>query len=161
MFSTAVATAIEYTVLALIIISLVVAVLVLVSRLRRIVRRERLVVEADDADVVREAVEAGRTALTGISDARLAIIACYLAMERNLGQAGTARGPAETAGELLARATTAGLVHGDPPLQLTALFYEARFSRHDVPAGARAAALQALDYILADVAGAAGQGVTP
>jgi Domain of unknown function (DUF4129) len=158
MFSPAVATAIEYTALAMIIISLVIAVLVLVNRLRRIVLRERLVVEADDADVVREAVEAGRTALTGVSDARLAIIACYLAMERSLGQAGAAREAAETAHELLARATAAGLLHGAAPADLTALFSAARFSRHEVPESARTGALDALNVIFADIGGRPGGG---
>ena len=146
-----IATIIEYAALAMIIISLLIATFVLLSRLRRAVRRERLVVSADDADVVREAVEAGRTALTGVSDARLAIIACYLAMERSLGQAGTARAAAETADELLARATAAGLLHGEAPAELTALFYEARFSRHEVLEGARTRALAALDVIVADL----------
>jgi Domain of unknown function (DUF4129) len=146
-----IATIIEYAVLAMIIISLLIATFILLSRLRRATRRERLVVSADEADVVREAVEAGRTALTGVSDARMAIIACYLAMERSLGQAGTARAAAETADELLARATAAGLLHGAAPAELTALFYEARFSRHDVPEGARTRALAALDVIVADL----------
>ena len=146
-----IATIIEYAALAMIIISLLIAAFVLLSRLRRAVRRERLVVSADDADVVREAVEAGRTALTGVSDARLAIIACYLAMERSLGHAGTARAAAETADELLARATAAGLLRGEAPAELTALFYEARFSRHEVPEGARTRALATLDVIVADL----------
>jgi ABC-type uncharacterized transport system YnjBCD permease subunit len=151
LFSPDIATAIEYAALAMIIISLLIAALVLLSRLRRAVRRERLVVSADDADVVREAVEAGRTALTGVSDARLAIIACYLAMERSLGQAGTARAATETAHELLARATAAGLLHGAAPADLTALFSAARFSRHEVPESARTRALAALNLILADI----------
>ncbi len=158
LFSPAIATAIEYTVLALVIISLIIAMVYLVGRLRRIVRRERLIVEADEADVVREAVEAGRTALTGVSDARLAIIACYLAMERSLGDAGTARAAAETADELLARATAAGLLRGESPAELTELFSAARFSRHEVPESARTRALAALNVILADLSGRGGSG---
>jgi hypothetical protein len=151
--SPGIATAIEDAALALIVISLVIVLLLLLSRLRRAVRRERLAVSADEADVVREAVEAGRTALTGVSDARLAIIACYLAMERSLGQAGSARGAAETADELLARATAAGLLHGESPAELTALFSAARFSRHEVSEPARTRALNALNVILADIGG--------
>ena len=151
--STGAATIIEYTVLALIILLIVTAALILLRHIRRAERRERLTVSADDTDVVRDAVEAGRTALTGVSDARLAIIACYLAMEGSLAATGTTRRPAETADELLARATLAGLLRGDPPARLTALFNEARFSRHDVPAAARTAALDALDIILADLGG--------
>jgi hypothetical protein len=152
-FSPDIATGIEYTVLALVIISIIIAITYLVNRLRRITRRERLAVEPDEADVMREAVEAGRTALTGVSDARLAIIACYLAMERSLGEAGTARAATETADELLGRATTAGLLHGDAPAELTQLFSAARFSRHEVSPAARTRALAALDVILADLGG--------
>jgi Domain of unknown function (DUF4129) len=155
--SAGIATVIEYTVLALIVACIVAALLNLRRRTRRADRRERLVVAPDDAALVRVAVEAGRSALTGVSDARMAIISCYLAMERSLGDAGTARRPAETADELLARATGDGLLHGEPPARLTALFYEARFSRHEVPATARAAALDALDVILAGLGGRAGQ----
>ena len=158
MFSPDIATAIEYTVLALVIISLIIAIVYLVGRLRRITRRERLIVEADEADVVRDAVEAGRTALTGVSDARLAIIACYLAMERSLGDAGTARAATETADELLARATGAGLLRGESPAVLTELFSAARFSRHEVSESARTRALDALNVILADLGGRGGNG---
>ena len=133
----------------LVIISLIIAIVYLVGRLRRITRRERLIVEADEADVVRDAVEAGRTALAGVSDARLAIIACYLAMERSLGDAGTARAATETADELLARATGAGLLRGESPARvLTELFSAARFSRHEVSESARTRALDALNIIL-------------
>lgn len=149
--SSGTATVIEYTVLAVIVALIIVAAAILLRRMRRADRRERLVVAPDDAAVVRVAVEAGRTALAGVSDARMAIISCYLAMERSLGDAGTARRPAETADELLARASSDGLLHGEPPARLTALFYEARFSRHEVPATARTAALEALDVILADL----------
>jgi hypothetical protein len=159
--SSGTATVIEYTVLVIIVALIAVAAVILLRRMRRADRRERLVVAPDDAALVREAVEAGRTALTGVSDARLAIISCYLAMERSLGDAGTARRPAETADELLARATGDGLLHGEPPARLTALFYEARFSRHEVPATARAAALEALDVILADLGGRASQAPRP
>jgi hypothetical protein len=140
---------ITYTILTLLAAAVIVAAVMLARRLRRSAAdRPRA---PDDAAIVRGAVEAGRSALAGVSDARLAIIACYLAMERSLDQAGAARGPAETADELLARATTAGLLHGAPPARLTELFSAARFSRHDVPDGARAEALRALDQILADL----------
>jgi hypothetical protein len=159
--SSGTATVIEYAVLALILALIITALLVLARRMRHADRRERLVVAPDDAAVVREAVQAGRAALTGVSDARLAIISCYLAMERSLGDAGTARRPAETADELLARATGDGLLHGAPPARLTALFSEARFSRHEVPGTARAEALEALDVILADLGARPGTAPQP
>lgn len=159
--SSGAATIIEYTVLAIVAAFIIAAAVLLLRRMRRADRRERLAVAPDEAAVVREAVEAGRTALTGVSDARMAIISCYLAMERSLGEAGTARRAAETADELLARATGDGLLHGEPPARLTALFYEARFSRHEVPASARTDALDALDVILADLGGRASQKEQP
>jgi Domain of unknown function (DUF4129) len=105
---------------------------------------------ADDTSL-RDAVEAGRTALQEIDDARAAIIACYLAMEASLAQAGTARTAAETPDELLARAAASGLVRGFAASRLTALFYEARFSTHPLPFAARDEARQALDLIFADL----------
>jgi hypothetical protein len=147
---------ITYTILTLLAVAVIVAVVMLARRLRRTATVRPLA--PDDAAIVRRAVEAGRSALAGVSDARLAIIACYLAMERSLDQAGAARGPAETADELLARATTAGLLHGEPPSRLTALFSAARYSSHDVPDGARTEALQAIEEILADLSDAAAVG---
>ncbi len=138
-------------VLAVLAAALIAAVIILRRRLRRRARRHNRELPADEATIVREAVEAGRSALAGVSDARLAIIACYLAMEASLDKAGATRGPAETADELLARSTSDGLLHGAPPARLTALFSEARFSRHEVPGGARTEALSALEEILADL----------
>ena len=59
----------------------------------------------EDPERLREAVESGRSALRTVDDARAAIIACYLAMETSLAERGTARGVADTPGELLTRAT--------------------------------------------------------
>src|SRR5689334_10797763 len=90
--------------------------------------------------------------LRTVDDARAAIIACYLAMETTLAERGTARGAAGTPGELLARATGAGLVRGTAAGQLTALFYEARFSSHPLGHQQRDAAERALDELAADLA---------
>jgi hypothetical protein len=96
-----------------------------------------------DAELAR-AVESGRAALSELDDARAAIIACYVAMEASLAQAGTERGLAETPDELLVRAVAAGLVPGDPAGRLTDLFYEARFSSHHMPPAKRDQAERAL-----------------
>jgi hypothetical protein len=87
-----------------------------------------------------------------VDDARAAIIACYLAMETSLAERGTARGVADTPGELLTRATEAGLVRGTAAARLTALFYEARFSSHPLGHRQRDAAERALDELAADLA---------
>ena len=107
---------------------------------------------AEDPEQLREAVESGRSALRTVDDAQAAIIACYLAMETTLAERGTARGAAGTPGELLTRATEAGLVRGAAAGQLTALFYEARFSSHPLGHEQRDAAERALDELAADLA---------
>jgi Domain of unknown function (DUF4129) len=126
------------------------------SRLRR--AAAPLVIEDVGAEELREAVESGRAALAEISDARAAIIACYVAMERSLADRGTSRTVADTPDELLARAVGAGTVRGPAASTLTALFYEARFSTHPVAAGQRAAASAALDELAAELAAAQPEG---
>ncbi len=107
---------------------------------------------AEDSADLREAVESGRSALRTVDDARAAIIACYLAMENRLAERGTARGAADTPDELLARATSSGVVRGTAAARLTALFYEARFSSHRLGREQRDAAEQALDELAAALA---------
>jgi Domain of unknown function (DUF4129) len=139
----------------LLVVALVAAVVISIwwsSRLRQ--AAAPLVIEEAGAEELREAVESGRAALAEISDARAAIIACYVAMERSLADRGTSRSAADTPDELLARAVGAGTVRGPAAGRLTALFYEARFSTHPVAAGQRAAASAALDELAAELAAA-------
>jgi hypothetical protein len=134
---------------ALLAIALLAAVVACVIALRR---RARAVAWDDGDEMIdeepeqqlRRAVESGQAALGHIDDARLAIIACYLAMERSLAKAGAVRADAETPDELLDRAAQAGLVAGAEAAELTALFYEARFSSHAMPPAKREAASRAL-----------------
>jgi Domain of unknown function (DUF4129) len=116
---------------------------------------------AEDPEDLREAVESGRSALRTLDDARAAIIACYVAMENSLAERGAARAVADTPDELLARATTSGLVRGNAAARLTALFYEARFSSHPLGRGQRDAAEQALDELAAALAEAAASRTEP
>jgi hypothetical protein len=110
---------------------------------------------------LREAVGSGWTALRTVHDARAAIIACYVAMETSLAERGTARKAADTPGELLARATTSGLVRGSASARLTALFYEARFSSHPLGRAQRDAAEEALEELAAALADPAGAEAAP
>jgi hypothetical protein len=138
---------------ALLIIAIVAAVVVSIwwsTRLRR--PAAPLVIEDASTEELRAAVAEGRAALAGIDDARAAIIACYVAMERRLADRGTARGAADTPDELLARAVASGVVRGGAAGRLTALFYEARFSTHPLGAGQRDAASAALDEIADELA---------
>jgi hypothetical protein len=152
---------------ALLIALIVAAVVVSIwwsTRLRR--PAAPLFIEDVSAEELREAVEEGRTALARIDDARAAIIAAYVAMERSLADRGTARGAADTPDELLARAVASGIVRGGAASRLTALFYEARFSTHPVGAGQRDAASAALDELAGELAvkpeaAAAGEQASP
>jgi len=103
----------------------------------------------EDTAGLREAVASGSAALRDLDDARAAIIACYLAMERSLAEAGTARAAADTPDELLARATARGTVHGGAAERLTGLFYEARFSSHPLTRADRERAARSLDELAA------------
>jgi hypothetical protein len=107
--------------------------------------------DAADADELREAVESGRLAFAELDDARAAIIACYVAMERSLADQGAARGAADTPDELLARVNSAGIVRGAAARRLTGLFYEARFSTHPLGRAERDAASAALDELAAEL----------
>ncbi|HET9079958.1 MAG TPA: DUF4129 domain-containing protein [Trebonia sp.] len=119
------------------------------ARLRR--PAAPLVTEEVSTGELREAVAEGRAALEGIDDARAAIIACYVAMERRLADRGTAREAADTPDELLARAVASGAVRGGAASRLTSLFYEARFSTHPLSARQRDAASAALDELAAEL----------
>jgi hypothetical protein len=143
---------IVYALLALLLLAAIVACVVII--LRRIPAgsaQDFLLADDDDASL-RDAVESGRRALRTFDDAQAAIIACYVAMEASLASAGTAREAAETPDELLARAVASGILQGGAAGRLTALFYEARYSSHALPATARAAAVEALDVIAAELA---------
>jgi len=111
---------------------------------------------AEETQTLRDAIEEGRRALRTFDDARLAIIACYAAMEQRLGERGAARSVAETPDELLARAVKAGIVHGAAPRTLTRLFYEARFSTHPMGENQRAGA----QFCLEELAGMLGEPVS-
>jgi hypothetical protein len=104
-----------------------------------------------DTEELLDVVESGRAALAELDDARAAIIACYLAMERSLAERGAERGAADTPDELLARAVAAGVVRGAGARRLTALFYEARFSSHPLGPGQRDAAEAALDELAVEL----------
>lgn len=146
----------RYLLFALLIIALIAVVVFAWRRGLRLARRKPGFGAPDigvdeAADELARAVESGRLALRDIDEARAAIIACYVAMEQSLAEAGAARGAAETPDELLVRAVTAGLVPRPPAALLTELFYEARFSTHHMPASKRDQAERALTGIAASL----------
>ncbi|MFI5527961.1 DUF4129 domain-containing protein [Kitasatospora sp. NPDC051853] len=101
-------------------------------------------------EALAEAVASGRRALTG-SDARTAVIACYLAMETSLAESGVARHHSDSPADLLHRAALAGVVTGPHPQALAALFREARYSSHPMGEEQLAGARAALDAIAAQL----------
>jgi hypothetical protein len=139
----------------LLIAALVAAVVISIwwsARLRRPAAPGELTEDlAEDSAGLRDAIQSGRAALAELDDARAAIIACYLAMERSLAGRGTARAAADTPDELLARALATGIVRGPAARRLTALFYEARFSTHPLGPEQRETARRALDDLAAEL----------
>ena len=107
--------------------------------------------DAPDAAVLGSAVRAGEAALTTAADPRMAIIACYEAMEAVLAEHGSARNESDTPTEFLDRAVGAGLIRSDAAGTLTDLFREARFSRHPLGERDREAAIVALARLRAEV----------
>ena len=150
---------------ALLVVALAAAVVISIwwaARLRRAAPLGRMEGDiAEDSAGLLEAVESGRTALAEVDDARAAIIACYLAMERSLAERGTERALADTPDELLGRAVARGIVRGGAAPRLTALFYEARFSSHPLGQVQRDAASLALDEIAAELSAKADAGAVP
>jgi hypothetical protein len=139
--------------IAILIIAIIVVLIVAWRRRRAGLRLEAMTdLGVDEAvDDLARAVESGRMALRDIDDARAAIIACYVAMEQTLAEAGATRGAAETPDELLVRAVAAGLVPQGPAGLLTELFYEARYSTHYMPTSKRDQAERALADIAAQL----------
>ncbi len=143
---------------ALLVLALIAGIVVCVVLLRR--RPPGLDAEPPEASVaegqrsdLREAVSSGRRALADLDDARAAIIASYVAMERSLAAAGADQEVADTPDEFLGRAVAAGLVRGRAAGVLTGLFYEARFSAHELTPAKRDAAQEALEQLAADLRG--------
>jgi hypothetical protein len=147
-----------YALLSLALAAAIVACVVLLRRRLRntggLPPEEASLADADQERAeLREAVASGRRALATLDNARAAIIACYAAMEGSLAAAGATQTEADTPGEFLARAAADGVVRGSAAGQLTGLFYEARFSAHEMTAGQRTAAERALRQLAADLSG--------
>jgi hypothetical protein len=142
---------------ALLVIALLAALVVSIWWARRLSRvlAPAALPDADEgtSEELREAVASGRAAMAATDDARAAIIACYEAMEQRLAQRGAARSAAGTPDELLRQAIDRKIITGTGARQLTTLFYEARFSTHELRPGTRDAAIRALDDLAAELAG--------
>jgi hypothetical protein len=86
----------------------------------------------------------------------MAIIACYIAMERELARVpGAAPQDFDTASEVLARAVDQRALRPGAATRLVDLFEEARFSPHVMNEGHRATAVGVLNQVLAEMRGGA------
>lgn len=96
------------------------------------------------------AAERGLAEMTDLSrEPREAIIACYVAMERELARVpGAVPQEFDTATEVLDRAVEQHALHSDSALELVTLFTEARFSPHVMNEGHRDVAVQVLHLVL-------------
>lgn len=142
----------------LLVFALLVVGLVLTSGLLRLLAQgllrrlpgKQLVLDLEplpDLEAAREALRRDRedhdAALDG-SEVRNSIVACWVRLEETAAEVGVTRLPAETSTELVVRFLHAVDIDPRPVGALAALYQEARFSTHPLPADARARAKQAL-----------------
>jgi Domain of unknown function (DUF4129) len=128
-----------------------------VLRLTRELPEKQLVLDLDPlpiAEAGREALRRDRElydAALAESDVRNGIVACWVLLEETAASVGIPRLPAETATELVVRFLHTLDVDPRPVARLAALYHEARFSTHELPADARLRAERALADIHADL----------
>lgn len=113
----------------------------------------------EPAPVTAAASSLARAAESGLAEVedpnhepRQAIIACYAAMERELGRfPGAAPRDFDTPTEVLTRAVEYGALHVDNATELVTLFEEARFSPHVMTETHRGRAADVLQLVLAEM----------
>ncbi len=126
-------------------------------RVARDLPLEQLVLDLEplpDVETAREAVRRGGRRYDEVlaaSEVRNGIVACWVLLEETATAVGLARGPAETATEFVVRFLHLLDVDPRPVATLAALYHEARFSTHTMPADARTRAQEALDEVRAEV----------
>jgi Domain of unknown function (DUF4129) len=106
----------------------------------------------DDPDVARRAIDAVLEQLRGPGDTRAAVIEAYARMEQVLAERELGRRTAEAPREYLGRVLREQGMPERPLTTLTALFEEARFSRHSIPGSAPRRALSELENARAAMA---------
>jgi uncharacterized membrane protein len=115
-------------------------------------RRQRLPSDWVVAETLADVLDETLDDLRAESDPRRAVIAAYARMERALAAHGVPRrrfeSPHEYLRRVLAELTGGRLAAG----RLTTLFERARFSPHEIDAGMKAAAIEAIESLQADLA---------
>lgn len=99
---------------------------------------------APELEEVRQAVRASLADIDEGGDARRAVIACWLALERAAARAGVERLASETSGELVTRVLAAHHINPQALDRLAGMYRSARYAPHDVTGDTRDAARQAL-----------------
>jgi Domain of unknown function (DUF4129) len=121
-----------------------VVALVISSRRRRRALGDRLAF-AELAEALEEVLAESLDDLRAERDPRKAVVAAYARLERTLAAYGLPRRPAEAPAEYLARILAELEVSHRSIGRLTALFERAKFSQHEVDAGMKEEAIDALE----------------
>jgi hypothetical protein len=117
---------------------------VVVSARRRRPSPEQMTPPPAEEAALHEALRRGAAALDTSDDVRVAIVRCYVAMQRSLDETGLPRSPVRTPSELLRVAVEQHLLPAAPATLLTRLFERARFSSDPLTVADRDAARDAL-----------------
>ncbi len=110
-------------------------------------RRRPLPLVAESETGLTVDAHAARATLAS-GNARNAIVACWMQVERDAAVAGLPRDPSETSAEYSERVVAQFSVDPGPVRELAALYREARFSRHDLDESPRDRAAAALEQVV-------------
>jgi membrane protease YdiL (CAAX protease family) len=117
-------------------------------------RRSRLPKGWDVVEALSDVLDETLDDLRAESDPRRAVIAAYARMERSLAAHGIPRRRFEAPHEYLRRVLSEVSGGRLAATRLTALFERARFSPHEIDAGMKADAIEAIENLQADLAAA-------
>jgi hypothetical protein len=132
------------------------------ARYGRAPRRIRPIEPALD-DLVREVSSTLRTTVSQAADGQIrdAVILCWHRLEQTAEAAGLRRSPADTSTDLASRLLGSMPLSEAPLNRLAALYREARFSSHPIPAAAVAQARADLVQLRSELEAVAGPGAGP
>lgn len=137
---------VAFTVVGLLLVSLAAAILVR----GELARRRRAAMAGSNQRLV-ELLEVTLTDLEAERDPRRAVIAAWIRMERGFAAAGLPRLAAEAPLEYVARVLEEANVRSASIERMAELFERAKFSQHPVDEGMRAAAIEAVTTIRAEL----------
>lgn len=137
---------VAFTIVGLLLASLIAAIV-----LRAELSRRRRAALAGPNQRLVELLEVTLADLEGERDPRRAVIAAWIRMEEGFAGAGLPRLPAEAPLEYVARVLERANVRPESIQRLADLFERAKFSRHEIDEGMRAAAIEAVAVIRAEL----------